>query len=141
VTKKKRSSQFATNAILNVLSLPVCASSDMPVVSPSSLPLALSLASTFHSSITPAPFSSQAPAAVSIPKTPPPRHRRRHTLTPLTKSAISASGSGSVLFTPSPRKLSDSPLFSPCVAASKKRGISPIKPLQVGSGATLKKRG
>jgi hypothetical protein len=116
VTKKKRSSRFATNANLNVLSLPLCASSDVTVVSPSSSLPASSPASTSDSSITPAPFSSQEPAAVSIPQTPPPRHRRRHTLTPLTKSAISTSGGGSALFTPTLRKLSglfDSPLFLP----------------------------
>ncbi|KAF7965754.1 hypothetical protein HWV62_42000 [Athelia sp. TMB] len=82
--------------------LPICASSDVTVVAAS---------------------SPRAP-----PQTPPPRTRRKHMLTPLTKSG------GSALFTPSPRKVSgggaglfDSPLYSPCARASAKKRFSPIR--------------
>ena len=63
----------------SLYSLPVCASSDLTIVSPS-----------------------------EVPKTPPPRHRRRHALTPSSKCIIEGSGGGgsSALFPPIPRKLS-----------------------------------
>lgn len=86
------------------LGLPVCASSDMTIVAPSSPPRG--------------------------PQTPPPRTRRKHTLTPLTRSV----GGGSGLFTPSPRKgsgggqgLFGTPLYSPCAARVSAKVFSPMK--------------
>jgi hypothetical protein len=129
-TKKKRpqlgTTMTMTNDVYsNVLSLPVCASSDVTVVSPSS-PLPASSPTSDHA------FSNEP-----CPKTPPPRHRRRHTLTPLSKNVITTSGGGggggSALFTPTPRKLSglfDSPLFSPSASIASMKGKSKISPIR-----------
>jgi hypothetical protein len=136
---KQQRPQLGTTS--NILSLPVCASSDVTVVSPSSPLQASSPASTSDSSATPIPFSSQDSTITTCPKTPPPRHRRRHTFTPLSKNAIMASGGGgSALFTPTPRKLSglfDSPLFSPSASVARMKGkakISPIRAVTSGKG-------
>lgn len=101
------------------MSLPVCAS-DVPVVPPSS-----SSPPCEDEGSNPAMYSSQ-----EAPKTPPPRSRRRHMLTPLTKSD-GASG-GSALFTPTPRKLfgDGSPLFSPSLSTNKKSKPTPMSPLK-----------
>jgi hypothetical protein len=132
-TKKKRPQLGTTTTMTNdvysnVLSLPVCASSDVTVVSPSS-PLPSSSPTSEHA------FSNEP-----CPKTPPPRHRRRHTLTPLSKNVITpsgggggGSGGGSALFTPTPRKLSglfDSPLFSPSASIASMKGKSKISPIR-----------
>ena len=121
----------------SLYSLPVCASSDLTVVSPSS-PLPVS-SPPFASDASTTPFSSQDP---EVPKTPPPRHRRRHALTPSSKCIMEGSGGdgSSALFTPTPQKLSglfDSPLFSPSVSALSRKGktkISPIRAVTSGKG-------
>ena len=120
------------------ISLPVCASSDLTVVSPSSpIPASSPSEGGMDASDMPLHASSQ-----ELPQTPPPRTRRRHTLaaTPLTKS-VGTSG-GSALFTPTPRKtigglFGDSPLFSPSVSKSMSvlRVKAKISPTQViGTG-------
>jgi hypothetical protein len=84
-TKKKQQRHLVgTNDVYsNVLSLPVYASSDVTVVSPSSLLPASS----------PTPYDATTPFSNEpCPKTPPPRHRCRHTLPSLSKNAIIASG-------------------------------------------------
>jgi hypothetical protein len=134
--KKKGPQLVSTNSSAgpaDVMTLSICAPSDVTVVCPYS-PFPAS-SPPDSSGATPIPFPQDAPAAV--PKTPPPRHRRLHTLTPLSKSIIEASGSGSALFTPTPRKITglfDSPLFSPSVSASNQREMekakmSPIRPV------------
>jgi hypothetical protein len=143
VMKKKGPQFVSTNSSAdstNVMALPICASSDVMVVSPSSTLPALSPSDS--SGVTPTPFPQDAPAAV--PKTHPPRHRCWHTLTPLSKSIIEASSGGFALFMPTSRKivgLFDSPLFSPSVSTSDRREmekekakISPIRSVTNGKG-------
>ena len=125
--------QLTADTRAQTLSFPVCASSDLTVISPSS-PIPASSPSEGGGDAS--DVASHAPS--QVPRTPPPRTRRRHTLA--TKN-IGTSG-GSALFTPTPRKMmgglfGDSPLLSPSAFKSgstlqAKAKVSPIQAIATG---------